>query len=303
MSHIEVAGYSERGMINAMMYEILYAHSGIEMLRNLLKLCIFPNNDPNFDSFQTCKIRIEQSFSDFGDLDLLVLLDGDFKQAVLLEAKVKTFQANAWSISAEWNKFQQIVQGVLPKSKAGSNLFIQLYRKMRLIYQLQNPQEKLQFNILGKRWSLGENEVVRKAARELSQYCSTTWLLALVPDSSKNIAEFFELPSFQTNLPNWNILNIGYLSWEKFESYCLNHSHEWHQTLANFEYNHGQIFIQENRFSQSKNTYPPVPGTSVTWNSPNGKQSVVIKNRGSKNTRVILRNGETLKVKNYQLIW
>ena len=176
-----------------MMYEIKYAPYGIEMLRNFLKLCIFPETRPDFETFESCKIRIEQSFSDFGDLDLLILLDGAVKQAVLIEAKVKTSQAKNWSILAEWKKFRKVVQGDLPKSKAGSNLFIQLYRKMRLIYKLQHPQDQLHPNNIGERWSLGGNEVVKKAAEELSQYCSKTWLLALVPDSPNNNATFFNL--------------------------------------------------------------------------------------------------------------
>ena len=243
MPNIEVRGYSERGMINAMMYEMNYSSNGIEMLRNFLKLCVFPNEDPDFENFNSARVLIEQSFSDFGDLDLLIMLDGSIKQSVLLEAKVKTFQSNGWSISDEWDNFKQVVDGTLPKAEDGSNLFIQLYRKMRLINTIKNPNLKLQPNIIGDRWSLGKNRIVIKAAEELAQYSSKPWFLALVPDSQKNIADFFKnkLSNLPTVLPDWSILNVGYLAWEDFENYCKNSPNEWINTLSNFSYNHGQI--------------------------------------------------------------
>lgn len=257
MPNIEVRGYSERGMINAMMYEMNYAPDGIEMLRNFLKLCVFPNVNPDFENFQSARIRIEQSFSDFGDLDLLILLEGNPKQSVFLEAKVKTFQANSRSIFKEWDIFKQVVQGTLTKKEKGSNLFIQLYRKMRLIYKLQNPNLQLQPNIIGK-WSLGENRVVRKAAEELAQYSSKTWFIALVPDSQKDIADFFKnkLQNFPTGLPDWNIFNVGYLAWESLENYCRNFPNEWIQTLSNFDYNHEQIF-KSGQIMAANNQHPP----------------------------------------------
>lgn len=244
MSCIGVRGYSERGMINAMMYEMQHAPNGLEMLRNFLKLFVFPNEEPDFDNFQSARIRIEQSFSDFGDLDLLVMLEGSFKQSVLLEAKVKTFQANNWSIYDEWESFNKVVDGTLLKSKDGSNLFVQLYRKMRLINQVKNPDLKLPSDILGERWSLGNNRIVRNAAEELAQYSSKTWFVALVPDSPEKVSNFFKtkLPNTQPVLPDWNINNIGFLSWESLENYCRNFPDVWRHTLSNFDYNKGQIY-------------------------------------------------------------
>jgi len=47
---------------------------------------------------------------------------------------------------------------------------------------------------------------------------------------------------------------------------------------------------------------PPPPGSRVTWKSPKGGQTVVIKNRGSRNTRVWLADGQSEKVPNGQLV-
>lgn len=258
MPNIEVRGYSERGMINAMMYEMNYSSNGIEMLRNFLKLCVFPNEDPDFENFNSARVLIEQSFSDFGDLDLLIMLDGSIKQSVLLEAKVKRFQSNGWSISDEWDNFKRVVDGTLPIAKYRSNLFIQLYRKMRLINTIKNPNLKLQPNIIRDSWRLGKHRIVGKAAEELAQYSSKPWFLALVPDSQKNIADFFKnkLSNLPTVLPDWSILNVGYLAWEDFENYCKNSPNEWIHTLSNFDYNHGQIFMS-GQFRSTNNHKSP----------------------------------------------
>ena len=140
MSSLEARGYSERGMINAMCYEMKYSAKGVQLLRDFLKLRTFPCSSPDFDNFQSATFIIEQSFSDFGDLDLLILLDGARKQAVLLEAKVKTYQSNYWNIHAEWAAFKQVPQDTVPTA----NLFIQLYRKMRLVRKLRNSGENLE---------------------------------------------------------------------------------------------------------------------------------------------------------------
>ena len=96
---------------------------------------------------------------DFGDLDLLILLDGKPKQSVLLEAKVKTYQKRTWSISEEWTIFQEILRN----TRSVSNLFVQLYRKMRLIRKVQCPGVPLQKDAIATRWSLGQNKIVKKS--------------------------------------------------------------------------------------------------------------------------------------------
>jgi hypothetical protein len=54
---------------------------------------------------------------------------------------------------------------------------------------------------------------------------------------------------------------------------------------------------------QPTSSLPPPPGTEVTWEDSKLQQRVVIKNRGSQNTRVRLSDGRTVKVPNMQLHW
>jgi hypothetical protein len=53
--------------------------------------------------------------------------------------------------------------------------------------------------------------------------------------------------------------------------------------------------------SDRDQSVPPPPGSNVTWESPTGRQLVVIKNRGRHNTRIRFPDGRTEKVPNEQL--
>jgi hypothetical protein len=48
---------------------------------------------------------------------------------------------------------------------------------------------------------------------------------------------------------------------------------------------------------------PPPPGSEVTWESSDGKQRVIVKNRGRHNSRIRFPDGRTEKVPNAQLTW
>jgi hypothetical protein len=292
---IQVRGYSERGMINSICYEIRYSQNGPKLLQNFLGMCTFPRSRPTFENFSSATLLIEQSFSDFGDLDLLMLLEGTCTQAICLEAKVKTYDPNYWSLQKEWKMFIEAKNS----DKGRSNLFTQLYRKMRLLKKVRNMDEEMAADTLAKRWSLGKNGVVRKAAHALANNCSEAWMVALVPDSKANAHAFFQgaLPTPPPGLTDWEYANFGYLTWEEFEAHCRTNAAEWPETLANFEFNRGQIF------GQHEAAEPPPPGTVVTWNSSSGPQQVTIKNRAKHNTRVYLSDGTSQRVSNRDLEW
>ena len=147
--------------------------------------------------------------------------------------------------------------------------------------------EEMAADALAKRWSLGKNGVVRKAAHALAKNCSEAWMVALVPDTKANAHAFFQatLSTPPPGLTDWEYANFGYLTWEEFEAHCRANAAEWPETLANFEFNRGQIF------GLHEAAEPPRPRTVVTWNSPSGPQQVTIKNRHKHNTRVYLSEG------------
>jgi hypothetical protein len=255
---IQVRGYSERGMINSICYEIRYSQNGPKLLQDFLGMCTFPHSRPTFENLYSATLLIEQSFSDFGDLDLLMLLEGTCTQAICLEAKVKTYDPNYWSLQKEWKTFKEAKNSDDRRSR--SNLFTQLYRKMRLLKKVRNMDEEMAADALAKRWSLGKNGVVRQAAHALAKNCSEAWMVALVPDTKANAHAFFQdtLSTPLPGLPDWEYANCGYLTWEEFETHCRTNAAEWPETLANFEFNRGQIF------GLHEGAEPPPPGTVAT---------------------------------------
>lgn len=261
---MELRGYSERGVLNALFFELHHSGHGTGWLAELLGICKFPGKDGNprsrdarsrrFEKIKNARVRIEQSFSDFGDADALILLDGaDRQRSVFVEAKVKTYQDNWGSISAEWSRFEEMLHGGGlvgvgrgRRSRRRSNLFVQLYRKQQLVRKLQN--EDLLPDPIAARWSLGDNVVVRRAADELRLYCGEPWFLALVPDPPERLEAFFRTLPPQPHaalLPHLRTDRWGFLSWKEMEDFCgseVNGRPRLPETLLTFKYNRGQIY-------------------------------------------------------------
>lgn len=292
MEPLKLCGYSERGMINALCYEMCYSPDSLRLVREFLNLFTFPFSKPDFEGVESATFVVEQSFSDFGDLDLLILLNGSKKQAVLLEAKVKTSQTNDWSIVPQWAAFCD-----LPKATAQtSNLFMQLYRKMRLIEKIRSDSEAVEPNDRMPRASLGQNLVVASAVEQLKPYCSQTWFVALVPENKDRAQQFFEreLPK-PIDAPGWDHRTMGFVTWEEVEEHMLERPEDWPHTLQNFERNKGQIYGPA---VQAVEQRPPPPGSPVSWLSGSECKTGVVKNRGRLNTRVALTDSASEKVAN-----
>ena len=76
-------------------------------------------------------VFIEQSLSDFGDADAIVLIDRTEggKSAVFIEGKVKSSQAATWTLTEQFETFRL----GLDSKVSSSNLFTQLYHKVRFV--------------------------------------------------------------------------------------------------------------------------------------------------------------------------
>jgi len=258
----DLCGYSERGMMNALFYDINGAPTDSDRLKRLhafLSLCRFPNNLGQYPfrdiRFQSAKIRIEQSFSGFGDPDTLILLDEDSagdarKHAIILEAKVKTDQKNAWYIRDEWREFL----GRVAQQQSDSNLFIQLYRKLRLVRHLLDPGEEVEASSVPGCWRIGTNKTVKQAGLELAEYCESVWYLSILPDSATNVERFYRqiLSGFTPNedgrrLPGWDVSRWGFLCWSDLRQFCEQQDQlpHWPGLRRNFEYNGPQIYVEQ----------------------------------------------------------
>lgn len=134
---MKLTGYSERGALNALLYEIAYSSKACSLLEHLLNLAHFPQGKQIGSEFTHVDVLVEQSLSDFGDADAILLLDtGGKKTAVFLEAKIKPAQTKSWTLDRQFELFRQgcSTEGELNSS----NLFTQLYHKARLVDGLRS---------------------------------------------------------------------------------------------------------------------------------------------------------------------
>jgi hypothetical protein len=244
---VRVVGYSERGIFNSLLYEIGLSPNAIELLGELLGLIHFPVGKPNFTGLCGAEVLVEQSLSDFGDADLILLLHGEgWRRVVFVEGKVKPAQLGAWTIDAAWRQFLARKNGKLDSS----NLFTQLYHKIRFIRALQTdgidgivkgvPFPECSTKQLRK---LGANPVVQKAAVMIGAYAEEAFFVTLVPDSRKNLEDFFDSDLRRgpdTDVTDWSTEGWGYLNWELIEEFC--EEHELDSTLRVFEFNRGQLY-------------------------------------------------------------
>ncbi len=243
---MEVLGYSERGVVGSLFYEMRERKTP-ELVAELLSLASFPYRNVAFD-VRSAKVFIDQSFSDFGTADALLLVEnGGIKQAIFIEAKVRAGKKTKWTIDREFRAFRR---GVRKAKVSSSNLFTQLYHKVRLVKALQTCGiKKLERGVCFPRASskrkrkIGTNKVVRKAVCDLLPYSSDVLFIAVVPEDTANLRTFFEgtletydLGSFQ----GWETTNWGYLSWQKVRDFCKTHSLPG--TLKVFRFNEAQIY-------------------------------------------------------------
>lgn len=269
---VKVIGYSERGVINSLIYNILYSENNLEKIKIFLSLICLPNfketedniNISNFNSIDKVEILIEQSFSDFGDCDLIILVSKKINnktimQAIFIEAKVKTDSIKSWSIQKEYEEFCKFKEKKAEgETVYDSTLFSQLYSKMMLVeLAKQNISEK---ECSGGFWAkrnkpriIGSNEVVKEAFEKIKEYCSNdnSLFITIFPDNRENLVAFFSNNSNKwwplcgnekncMSLFNYDyILRFGFIAWENIIEFCSQNNLTDAKNV--FEFNKGQI--------------------------------------------------------------
>jgi hypothetical protein len=213
-------------------------------------------------------ILVEQGFSDFGDLDLLVLMECKSGPTLsfLIEAKVSN-DTNSWlTIEDRWQEFKQQLAGVIGST---SNLFVQLHRKVRLVAKLREA-DLFTTDCLVPRGSIGSNQVVNKACSKLKSYLSNdgmVWFGAILPDEQCHLNSFAanleQSTTFGGALPTWCMQCWGLLSWHVVAT-NVNES-EWPRTKATLDWNKGQIYREQApvRYTIEKNSVAIFNGSLV----------------------------------------
>lgn len=245
---VRLLGYSERGMVNAFCDDMAQSPAAAAAVSSFLSWFDFPGADrPDFSRIENATLLVEQSFSDFGDLDLLILVENTDKrlQAVLIEAKVSNDTRSWATVEDRWAEFLAMFDGGEWNT---SNLFVQLHRKVRLVESLSDTGRRFDADLFVPRGSAGQNAVVRRAVAELKKYLrdGDVWFGAILPDAPADL-EAFSRDTLQTstvaqNLPGWNTSRWGFLSWRAIDE---NTKQGWPRTRDAFGWNRGQVYRQE----------------------------------------------------------
>lgn len=255
---MEILGYSERGMVSSLFYEIAYSDKSKELISDLIREIGLVGDEsgiPLIEGISDCQIIIEQSFSDFGDPDALLLItlnansqNKSERTAIFFEAKVKPFYRQSWSIHREWEELHKRID---KKQPASSNLFMQIYHKQRMVNAMKDKQHKkedIHKGVKFDEWStkrerkIGKNGVVLKANEQLGDFIDQVYYIAIVPDSVENMETFLGNPTPVYGQFKWDMVKegFGYITWKQIHEFSK--SKNLNRTLKAFKHNEGQIY-------------------------------------------------------------
>ena len=244
---MRVLGYSERGAINALIFEIAFSSQPEQILGRLLERALFLGCTPPDWQANSARALIEQSLSDFGDADAILLLDhARGRTSVFVEGKVRGSQAQEWTLKEQFEAFQQGLSATVNSS----NLFAQLYHKARFVDAVRTEGQLalhagLDFPSFStkRRRRIGRNPVVLRAVEQIAPYAADAYFLATVPDSPANVRDFVSgtLSRFtHESLELWDVSRWGFLCWSDVHDFCLENG--LITTSQVLEFNKGQIW-------------------------------------------------------------
>lgn len=224
---MKIIGYSERGIINSLIFSIIESEDKELMNKfiDLMGIFEFNNSEKPIDY----EVLLEQSFSGFGDADLVVIIKyKSHQKVVFIEGKVKTLQSKSWSLEKQFSKYHK--GGKYPGYS--SNLFFQLYLKSLLFENKDNIKgdDDCVVNGVYRARKIGKNDIVKKALEKIAE-CDEAFYVGLVPSSKKGNDAFSEHLDYK----------IHFLSWETVHQFCKDNE-KLKKVLEIFEFNEGQIY-------------------------------------------------------------
>jgi len=225
---MKILGYSERGIINSLIFSI---GEDKTLMREFIRLINIPEIEESHNIITDYTILLEQSFSRFGDSDLVIILEYENpkeKKVLFIEGKVKTSQSKKWHLERQFEKFEREEK----YTGSSSNLFFQLYLKKLLfdnctLNDFDKGIKELRYKENRK---IGNNPVVLEAVKLLLN-CKEAYYIGLIPASESDIEKFGRKADF----------DIHFLSWERVYDFCVKEE-KLKKVIEIFEFNEGQIF-------------------------------------------------------------
>ena len=162
---MKILGYSERGIINSLIFSIGEDKTLMDAFISLINI---PEIEKLKGTAKDYTILLEQSFSRFGDADLVIIIhyeNPEDNKVLFIEGKVKTYQRKLWSLEKQFEKFEVADR----YDGYSSNLFFQLHLKKLMFENLSEiitngGIDELRYSDYRK---MGDNPIVKKAFEKL----------------------------------------------------------------------------------------------------------------------------------------
>jgi hypothetical protein len=230
---MEIIGYSERGVMNALFYGIALKQDNESMKHLLEKAGI----EDNYDDYT---VYSEFSLSDFGDPDMVIIADKKEgkKDVIFIEAKVSA--GNTFKLKDQHDNHKKYIEQEEYKSGNSSNLFFQLRQKHYFFQTKGDINQQKNFNIprlikyydryLNKERRIGKNEVVLKFA-ECIKKCDSAHYVAIIPKSERpdGIKEEY---GFDIHFIYWEDLAVDeYFGKYLYDTIAFNQTNNYNQIL------------------------------------------------------------------------
>lgn len=243
---MKILGYSERGIINSLIFSI---GDDKELMGKFIGLMDLPEpfklgNPVNYT------VLLEQSFSQFGDADLVIIIhykyyndtkdeEPEDKKVLFIEGKVKTSGSN-WIIQTQYNNYDEKEQyeNKVKYSGYSSNLFFQLHLKKLMFDKWSEIKENglVEEPKFEEPRKIGVNEIVLKAFKLIN--CKESYYVGIIPTKESDINEFDGKIDF----------DMSFLSWETVEKFCEDNKSEYpnlEKVIKIFDYNDKQIYNRD----------------------------------------------------------
>jgi hypothetical protein len=238
---MKILGYSERGIINSLIFSI--GEDKVLMDKFIDKISLpkpFELGNP-----KRYTILLEQSFSDFGDADLVIIIHykeeevekPEDKIVLFIEGKVNT-SLSSWNINKHYDNYKNGVK----YDGYSSNLFFQLFFKKQLIDNWTKIEQHIKNDKIGEIKSffrprkIGNNPIVHKAFNLIE--CSQAYFVGLIPTRQVDFDKFEGKLDF----------DVHFLLWETVENFCKKNKSEYpslEKVIKIFDYNDEQIYKRD----------------------------------------------------------
>jgi Holliday junction resolvase-like predicted endonuclease len=235
MKKVKILGYSERGVFNSIIY---YLGEHPEYINGFIE-AIGVDDDFFKDESVAYTFLNEQSFSEFGTCDLVIIAENEAKgkRVIFIEGKVKTEQSD-FRLERDYDEVNK------PESKKiSSTIFAQLYYKY-LLTKLGN--EKIcKCSKIGKQpKKLGENTIVNKAYEDYIKGAKQYFFVAILPEKVEHKSFQNQFTELALDMPTENIRCAFWGDIEQFfENMVRENMVRENIVLKTFEYNKGQIYL------------------------------------------------------------